>query len=259
VTHDLGDIRFVLHRPRGAINVGAAARALANMGLRQLVIVRNGPLRPAWVRAMAAHAGGVVDSMRRCTTIHEAIAGCALVVGTTSRSRQYWPDPQPVRSLVSDIVARAASQAVAIVFGPEDHGLSNAELKLCHRTMTIPADDAYPSLNLAQAVMICAYELFLASTQTAAVDDRSPLAPVESLEAMYERLQRAFLSIGFLNRDNPDHVMLALRRLLGRTGLEEREVRILLGLARQIEWYGRESGRGITPSSTGAETTWRRS
>lgn len=236
----LGNVRIVLHRPRGAANVGAAARAIANTGLGQLVIVRQQPMREPWMRAMAAHAGDVVDRMRRCGTLAEAVADCALVVGTTCRGGPYRQGPLSPRSAAPVIVARAQQQPVALVFGPEDHGLSNADLNLCQQLVTIPTSPAYSSLNLAQAVMICAYELFLAARESLETENEPPpsLATAERLEQAYTHLQRALLAIGFLHADNPEHIMHALRRLFGRTGLEEREVRILLGLARQIEWFG---------------------
>lgn len=220
------------------MNVGAAARAIANMGLGGLVVVRPQPLRQAWIRAMAVHAGSVIDQMRHCRTLGEAVADCALVVGTTCRGGLYRQGTRTPRQAAPDIVGRALRQPVALVFGPEDHGLSNVDLQLCHQLITIPTAPEYPSLNLAQAVVICAYELQLAASADVAVPNPPVLAPAGLVEQTYERLQAALLSIGFLHPDNPNHIMLALRQLLGRTGLDEREVRILLGLARQLEWFG---------------------
>jgi tRNA/rRNA methyltransferase len=234
----LRNIRVVLHQPRGAANVGAVARAIANMGLGPLVIVRRQPMREAWMRAMAAHAGDVVDDMRRLPSLDEAVADCALVIGTTCRGGPYRQGTLPPRAAASAIVARASQQPVALVFGPEDHGLSNADLSLCQQLITIPTSPAYASLNLAQAVMICAYELFLAAQEPTRLPSPPPLATTERVQQAYAHLRRALLAIGFLHPDNPEHIMSALRRLFGRTGLEQREVRILLGLARQIEWFG---------------------
>jgi tRNA/rRNA methyltransferase len=123
-----------------------------------------------------------------------------------------------------------------LLFGPEDSGLSNEDLRLCHRLVTIPTDPAYTSLNVAQAVLLCCYEVFLAAQEEASTPLR-PLAIAERQELMYEKLKGALLKVGFLHGDNPDHIMFALRRILGRAGLEDRDVRILLGMARQIEWY----------------------
>lgn len=240
----LHNIRVVLHQPRGAMNVGAVARAIANMGLGELLVVRTQPLRQQWLRTMAVHAERVVDSMRQTRTLAEAVGDCAVVVGTTCRAGGYRQGTLPPRALAPEIVARARQQPVALVFGPEDRGLSNSELRLCHQLIAIPTAAEYTSLNLAQAVMICAYELRLAAHDHT-LSALGALAPAARVEQVYERLRAAFLSIGFLHRDNPEHIMFALRRLLGRTGLTEREVRILLGLARQIEWFGNDGWKSL--------------
>lgn len=239
----LRNIRIVLVRPRGAANVGAVARAMKNMGLEQLVLVRPVLVRAFWSKAMAVHAEDVLSRVRRCDSLAKAVADCALVVGTTCRGGLYRAAAEPVRQAAPRIVSAASVNRVALVFGPEDHGLSNEDLKHCLQLVVIPSDPGYPSLNLAQAVMVCGYELFLAANSTAA---RAPvLAPAEQVERMFQHLQSAFLSIGFLHRDNPDHIMFALRRLLGRAQMEERDVSILLGLARQIEWFSREGWRRV--------------
>jgi tRNA/rRNA methyltransferase len=141
-----------------------------------------------------------------------------------------------VRALAPQIVAATTSNRVALVFGPEDNGLSNDDLRCCHRLLTIPTDAAYPSLNIAQAVLLCCYEIFLAARDSVAAEPQS-LATVDRQELMYEKLKHALLKIGFLHSDNPEHIMFALRRIFGRAGLEDRDVRILLGMARQIAWY----------------------
>jgi len=115
--------------------------------------------------------------------------------------------------------------------------------------IVIPTDAGYPSLNLAQAVMVCCYEIFLAAGS--AREPAPVLASAERAELMFQKLQAAFLSIGFLHADNPDHVMLAFRRMLGRAQLEEHDVRILLGLARQIEWFGTVTGGGKARRAAG--------
>jgi tRNA/rRNA methyltransferase len=236
----LGNIRIVLVRPRGAANVGAVARAMKNMGLRDLVLVQPALGHSFWTRAMAVHADDVLQRVRRVDSLAAAVADCGLVVGTTCRDGLYRAGAEPPRSAAPRIVAAAASNVVGVVFGPEDHGLSNEDLKACHQLIAIPTDPAYPSLNLAQAVMVCCYELFLAAQRdgvTAPV--AAPLASARRVDFMLQRLQAAFLSVGFLHPDNPDHIMFAFRRMLGRVQLEERDVRILLALARQIEWFGR--------------------
>ncbi|MBI1813438.1 MAG: RNA methyltransferase [Deltaproteobacteria bacterium] len=249
----LRNIRIVLHRPRGAINVGAVARVIGNTGLGDLVVVRAKPLRSTWVRKMAAHAGGVVDHMRQCVTLADAIADCALVIGTTCRAGGYREVTHAPHALAPAIVARAQTQPVALVFGPEDHGLSNADVKLCHQLITIPSAADYPSLNLAQAVMVCGYELFVAAQETLTEPMLPAIATTAAMEDMYERLQAALLAIGFLHPENPEHIMFSLRRLFGRVGIDEREMRILLGLARQIEWYGYDGWRVMHDKAAGRD------
>ncbi|MCK6555086.1 TrmJ/YjtD family RNA methyltransferase [Candidatus Binatia bacterium] len=254
----LRNIRVVLVRPRGAANVGAAARAMKNMGLTELVLVapRLGGRLPA--AAMAVHAADVLAGRRTVATLHEAVADCGLVVGTTRRDGPYRAGAEEPRRAAPRWLAAAERNRVALVFGPEDHGLSNDDLAVCHQLTAIPADAAYASLNLAQAVMLCCYELFLAANGGAEAVSPPELATADRVEQAMTHLRAAFLSIGFLHRDNPDHIMFAFRRMFGRAGLDERDVRILLGLARQIEWFGRDGwrlrGDGATePAGIGAE------
>lgn len=232
----LSNVRVVLVRPRGAANVGAVARAMKNMGLRELVLVHPALMKSFWARAMAAHAEDVLHSVRQTDTLGAAVTDCGLVVGTTCRGGIYRIAAESPRVASSRIAAAATTNRVALVFGPEDHGLSNDDLTACHQLIVIPTDSAYPSLNLAQAVMVCCYELHLAAVDEPQVSRE--LAPAEQVDLMFQKLQAAFRSIGFLHPDNPAHIMFAFRRFLGRAGLEEREVNILLGLARQIEWFG---------------------
>ncbi len=229
-------IRIVLVRPQGAANVGAVARAMKNMGLSQLVLVAPRMQRDFWARAMAVHAADILDHTRTVGSLEDAVRDCGLVVGTTCRRGVYRAPNGTARELVPAILASAVQNQVAVVFGPEDHGLSNEDLKWCHRLLTIPAAPEYPSLNLAQAVLVVCYELFLASTQVPELVTPK-WATAERVEFLFQRLKSAFLKIGFLHESNPEHILFAFRRILGRAGLEEREVRILLGLARQIEWY----------------------
>lgn len=235
----LENIRIVLVEPRGSGNIGSVARAMKNMGLKDLAIVGGGRTKSFWARAMAVHAEEILKGVSRFGTLREAVADCGLVVGTTCRGGLYRSHSRPLREMAPEIVAAARSGKTALVFGPEDHGLSNRDLKYCQGLMTIPTHPDYPSLNVAQAVMICLYEIYLASL------DKVPhevirRAPAESVERLFDKMRRSLLKIGFLDPQNPEHILLALRRVLGRAGLEEKDVRILNGLFRQIEWYGEE-------------------
>lgn len=243
----LSNVRVVLVRPQGAGNVGASARAMKNMGLHDLCLVRPRARRRFWASAMAVHAADVLEKARTAPSLAAAVADCALVVGTTCRGGLYRAAAEAPEVLAPILVDRAAAAPVALVFGPEDHGLSNEDLKHCQRLVNIPTASDYPSLNLAQAVLLCCYEIRRAAQAAVPAVGRHDAARAEDVEFALTRLQESFLQIGFLHRENPDHIMFAFRRIFGRAGLEDRDVRILLGLARQIEWYGREGARRKVP------------
>jgi tRNA/rRNA methyltransferase len=234
-------VRIVLVRPKTSGNVGSVARAAANFGVGDLALVAPRGYRAAAAARTAVHAGDVLDRTRKHATVADAIADCAWVIGTTCRGGSYRRRMRTPRDIAPEIVAIARTKRVALVFGPEDHGLSNEELKLCHELVTIPTHSSYPSLNLSHAALVCLYELFLARHAT-----RRPmptLATSAALERMYGDLGRALLAIGFLHGANPEHIMMTIRRVFGRAQLDERELAIWLGVARQIEWFatgGRE-------------------
>ena len=231
------NIAFVLVRPLQAGNVGAAARALKNMGLSDLRLVASRVAEGARAAAvMAVHGDDVLRNARRYLKLGDALADCSIVAGTTCRPGLYRSGAIALREAAAELVAEAGANRVAIVFGPEDTGLENRELKLCQRLITIPTAPAYPSLNLAQAVMLVAYELMMASGTARTMPAPVPRAAAMNVEAMLERMGEALVSIGFLPEENPDHIMFALRAILGRAGVNERELDILSGMARQIRW-----------------------
>jgi tRNA/rRNA methyltransferase len=233
----LSRIRIVLVRPRIAGNVGATARAMKNMGLRRLVLVaaRDDGDGTNRARERAVHADDVLAAARHVSTLQEAVADCGLVVGTTSRPTARPEGECGPREAAAQIVKTAASNDVAIVFGPENHGLSVEELSLCQQVLSVPSSTEYASLNLAQAVLLVAYEMFLAS---GVHEPRAAhgYAPNAQLELMYAKLEGALRRVGFLQSESAPHMMRTLRGLFGRARLDEREVRVCLGLARQIAW-----------------------
>jgi tRNA/rRNA methyltransferase len=238
----LGNFVFVLVRPLQAGNVGSAARALKNMGLGHLRLVA--PKAGAGGRAaatMAVHAGDVLRNARRFDDLGAALADCTLAVGTTCRPGLYRSGVVGVREAAAQLVAEAAGNRVAVIFGPEDTGLVNRDLKFCQRLVTIPTAPEYPSLNLAQAVMLVAYELMMAAGAAREMPVAEPYASAAAVDAMLERLSEALVAIGFLPAENPEHIMFALRAILGRAGIGVRELDILSGIARQIRWFS-ESG-----------------
>lgn len=232
----LANIRIVLVRPRGSGNIGSIARAMKNMGQTELAIVGKARTRSFWARAMAVHGRDILQNAKCYDTLRQAIGDCILVVGTTCRSGLYRRHSQALREVAADIVAAAQNGKVALIFGPEDHGLSNKDLEHCQLLMTIPTHPDYQSLNVAQAAVICLYELYLAAlapAQSSAIER----APAEDVERLFDLMRTVLLKIGFLDSENPEHMLLAFRRILGRAGLEDKDVRIFTGLFRQIQWY----------------------
>lgn len=243
---------MVLVRPRGADNVGAACRAIKNMGAGSLVVVGTTVDVVASAR-MAVHARDVLEERVEVQRLADAVRGCSVVVGTTARGGPYRERSRDIRELMGSAVAATLSAdgegagPAALVFGPEDTGLTNDDLAVCHHLAFIPTSDAYASLNLAQAVVVALYEFrrtVLAQAGPAGPDLASRShADAGQVEAMFEQLERALLDIGFLSQQNPRHVMATLRALLSRSGLDAHEVAVLRGLARQIGWFaggGRE-------------------
>lgn len=240
---------FVLFRPKFAGNVGSVARVLKNMGLADLRLVAPMVFDRRAAAAMAVHAKDVLDSARTFQTLVEAVADCTLTIGTTCRAGPYRKATRPLREALSALAAEVSREKVAVIFGPEDTGLTNRELKLCHRLITIPTAPEYASLNLAQAAALVAYELRMAFELTAA--KRLPAASGDDVhacaaevDAMLERMAQALVAIGFLPADNPDHIMFAVRALYSRTRLSPRELDILNGIARHVKWFA-EGGREV--------------
>jgi len=239
----LDNFTFVMVRPIRAGNIGASARALKNMGVADLRLVAPEAKDDVAELAMAVHARDLLQSARVFDDLPSALADCTLTVGSTCRPGPYRDSITAVRAAAPDLIAASSSNRIAILFGPEDTGLSNEDLKLCHRLVTIPTAPDYPSLNLAQAVIVIAYELMLAAGAARPLPAADPFASAAEVEAMMTRLSGALSTIGFLSDENSDHMMLAIRGLFGRGGLHPRELDILNGIARQIRWFatgGRE-------------------
>jgi tRNA/rRNA methyltransferase len=193
---------------------------------------------------MAVHGRDVLADAQCYDSIRAAIADCALVVGTTCRSGLYRSHSRTPREAASEIAAAAQKSKVALLLGPEDHGLSNKDLEHCQLLITIPTHPEYQSLNVAQAAVICLYELYVAALAPAE-DSRVQRAEAEPIERLFDIMRHALLKIGFLDSENPEHMLLAFRRILGRAGLEDKDVRILTGMFRQIEWYAREGWKVV--------------
>lgn len=244
----LDHIRIVLVEPAGPLNVGGTARIMKNMGLRHLVLV-NPQCDPASEEAqrMAVHGGDVLAAATTVSSLPEAIAGCERAIATTGRlHRQDQPLELPEVALPWLLPPTPAeSFAAALIFGPEDRGLSNDELVYAQRWVRIPASDSYPSLNLAQAVAVCAYLLHRGAIAEV-LDQAFPtvgvaataghLAPLEQMEGFYQDLEIVLLKIGYLYPHTAASRMAKLRRLLHRAGPDRQELAMLRGVLRQINW-----------------------
>lgn len=235
-------LTVILVETRQSGNIGAAARAMKNMGLSRLKLVapRQGITEEClW---MAAGAQEIVTAAEVFDSLQEALAGEQLLVGTTSQRGRVAQRPvETPRSLAPSLLAEAARQRVALLFGPERSGLDEETLTRCQRLVSIPTADAHPVLNVAQAVMVMAYELHTA--RPSRLEDEVTLASYEEREAMFQHLGKTLGRIGFFQSDNEQHMMKSLRRLLGHS-LSPRDIRILRGILHQMEWFA-DSGHKL--------------
>lgn len=229
-------IRIVLVETSHPGNIGAAARAMKTMGLERLTLVNPGEFPHPDASARASGAVDVLEQATVAATLDEALAGCALVAGTSARRRGIGPPLLTPRECAVRLAAAAAGQEVALVFGRERIGLTNEELDRCHLLVNIPANPEYASLNLAAAVQVLAYELRLVLAAPATpMEAESPPATAEEMERLYAHLEQAALETGFLDPANPKHLMRRLRRLFQRAQPDQNEVHILRGLLSALQ------------------------
>ncbi|HUK57080.1 MAG TPA: RNA methyltransferase [Nitrospiria bacterium] len=238
MTDPLKNISIVLVRPSRPGNIGSAARAIKNMGLSRLVLVQPAGHLSSDSYALAYGAHDVLERAKVFPSLRSALARVRHVVGTTARTHKGYGKPAPLMKTVPDILARAKRHPVAILFGPESSGLANDEIALCQSLVTIPAAAAHTSINLAQAVMVVAYELrrcagTAAGQKTAA--DRDTV-DTDQRERFYAELKEFLTTIGFVKGTQGTHVQADLRRIFGRAEPDERELRILRGIVRQVRW-----------------------
>jgi tRNA/rRNA methyltransferase len=233
----LDSLIVVLHRPQKLVNVGGAVRAMKNMGLRRLRLVA--PVAFDWydIAGIAHRSDDILAAVEVFDQLDAALADTSYVVGTTARRRGAFRDTSTPRELAPEILARAAHGPVALLFGPEDNGLANAELDRCHALITIPTDPSYPSLNLAQAVLLLAYELRLASAQPVERQDSYAPASVAQLDTFFQTLEHMLWSVEFLKGQHAESVMRTLRSLTHRADPDTREAALLMAICREVERY----------------------
>ncbi|MEN8129643.1 MAG: RNA methyltransferase [Pseudomonadota bacterium] len=228
----LDNVRIVLVETSHPGNIGASARAMKNMGLSRLYLVRPRLFPHADASARASGADDVLANARLCGTLSEALSGCTLALASSVRRRTLsWPQLSPKEG-AKKVMAEGCGRDAALVFGREQSGLSNSELDHCHALVHIPSNPSYTSLNLGAAVQILCYELYVASANNLATSrvDNDPTAETQLVEQFYIHLEQTLTALEFLDPSNPKHLMRRLRRLFNRVRLTGKEVNILRGI-----------------------------
>jgi tRNA/rRNA methyltransferase len=242
----LDNIRIILVEPAGALNVGSVARVMKNMGLHHLVLV-NPHCDPvgAEARQMAVHAADILETAQRVDTLPLALEGCFRAIATTARPRSLSTPLEQPRQALPWLLETSS----ALIFGPEDRGLNNEELNYAQRFMAIPSNPVYPSLNLAQAVAICCYELYQSTlapqpSQNQWADEEKAVGEVASMDAVeqyFQHLESVLLKIGYLHAHTAASRMQKFRQIYGRSQLSPTELALLRGTLRQVEWAIRQN------------------
>lgn len=233
-------MRVVLVCPQHPGNIGATARAMKNMGLSELVLVSPRNYPHAQATAMAADAADLLARTRVCATLEQAVGDCSRVVATTARNRYLSQPMYTPRQWVERQRTQPVTGRIALLFGRERTGLTNAELDFSQELISIPVNPDYPSLNLAQAVQVLSYEIRLGQlapepAAAAPMDPQSAPVPQEEMERYYEHLERTLVATKFLNPDNPRFLMRRLRLLYGRLNPNANEMNIMRGMLTAVE------------------------
>ncbi len=252
---NLDNIRIVLVNTSHPGNIGGVARAMKNMGLSRLYLVEPRQFPDEQATWRAASASDVLDGVVVTQTLDEAIADCQFVVGTSARSRNIpWPLQDP-RACAARMASASAGEQVAILFGREDRGLTNEELRRCNLHLHIPTSADYSSLNLAMAVQVVCYELrmLLDADRLPASEDHewdTPFATRDNMERFYLHLEQTLIELGFLDPAAPRQLMTRLRRLYSRVRLDEMELNILRGILTETQKFLPRQGRSGSRESS---------
>src|SRR5881409_364169 len=237
----------VLHEPQDLVNIAHVVRAMKNFGFRDLRLVAPREYDAYRVEGIAHQTGDVLSRVRVCERLEDALADCVHVVGFTARGRTVKRNVQRPRGAAAELLAAAETGPVALVFGREDKGLSNEALDRCHRLVTIPTTPAYPSLNLAHAVVLMLYELALArgDEQRPFKTPRreGPPATVDDLERLFADAEAALRAIDFFKTRQVEGVMRTLREVIHRTPLDQREAKLVGAMAIEVVKYGERLAR----------------
>lgn len=239
-TTPLNAISIVLVDTRTPANIGAVARAMTNMGLSRLVLVDPPKDNEGAARRLAAGAEAVLDSAAIYSSLKDAVADQTLVCGVSRQHGKLRKNVHAPRAMANLLIPLLDTNRIAVVFGSEVNGLEREHLALCQEFVSIPSTPAFPSLNLSHAVMIIAYELFIATAGSALRSPRE-LASGREMENFYSHLQATLETIGFFDPGNAERMMFSLRQLFGRSRPDDREVNILRGILSAMD----RSARGL--------------
>lgn len=250
--------RVVLVRPHYAGNLGAVARLMCNFDLHELVLVAPRVMpQDLEARRLAVHGLPILDAARIVPDLGAALSDCVYTLATSAETAglQRRGRIASPRQLIPVLCQAATAGPVALVFGPEPHGLTLEEVNRCHGQIFIPASPSYPALNLAQAVAICCYEWYIHCQEYVTAPSVSlparQVATHAELERMFCHLRQGLEAVGYLFGDRQEVLMSAVRHLLGRAQPTTGEVRMLHGLARQLLWIARQAGRPLPPDLSG--------
>jgi len=237
----LENVDIILHRPQSSENIGAVARAMKNFGLRRLVLVSPLRYEASRARTLAVHAGEILHEARLALTLDEAVAPYVMVIPTTERLIPHRPAPLTPRAVAHQMLQQAGTGRVALLFGEEASGLSNPVLARFNDYSSIPSDPERRSLNLAQAVLLYAWELYQASGEAPVLarpdvpEAGEAPAPLLLLNQLRARARTLFVANGFLNTQQPDKTLDELMRMLQRAQPSQREAELMLAALSQLE------------------------
>ncbi len=222
-------------RPRHGGNIGASARAVKNMGIGRLHLVAPEDYQNAEARMFASNASDVLEAATTFDTIKEAVTDREIVLGTSRRIKSHRMRIMTPRESANHILGNMGNGGVAILFGPEDNGLTSQDLSLCHAVISIPADSKQPSLNLAQAVMVIAYELRTAVDRLPAIRSFGSASESE-IGQMLDQASDVLERSGFFIRNPKERVLLHLKEILANGVCTSQDARIIRGIFRRLAW-----------------------
>ena len=243
----LDNIAIVLMRPKYPENIGAAARVAMNMGVSRLIVVKEAEPEREKMLKMATHkAAHLIDPLERYEELGPALAEFALVIGTTARHGRQRRFEKTTREITAELLPFLEHNKVALLFGPEDTGLSNDDLQFCNLTTTIPTAE-FSSLNLAQAVAVFCYDLHYAIEYSRRQGDRHVprLATSHELQGMYNHVEEVLRRISFLKSADDTYWLRSIRDFFNRIELRAKEVRVIRGFCRQFLWYSGDRGQKV--------------